>query len=143
MQLNYPTLCPSEFNRSNAPNFEKANREFNNRFINNEFGFPCSVCDRLWFKDDLKLLTEAGMGVLLETGHFSSVERFSVCQTCRKSLKRNLVPNLSTSNGFFYPNYPLGLPPLGPIEERLISPRLPFMQIRRLRFAAGTFPLFA
>lgn len=32
-----------------------------------------------------------------------------------------------------YPPKPQELPPLDPIAERLISPRLPFMQIRRLR----------
>ena len=40
---------------------------------------------------------------------------------------------MSVSNGFKYPDRPKTLPALSPVEERLISPRLPFMQIRRLR----------
>ena len=40
------------------------------------------------------------------------------------------------SNGFKYPDYPDypdHLPELNSVEERLISPRLPFLQIRRFR----------
>ncbi|XP_062713846.1 uncharacterized protein LOC134290684 [Aedes albopictus] len=123
------------------PKFDKADREFHKRFTENEFGIPCSVCDRLWFINDLKSITEAAGRVLIEGNHFESVNEFKVCQTCRSSLQRGAVPNLSTSNGFKYPPYPLGLPPLDPISERLISPRLPFMQIRRLRQAQGSYTI--
>ncbi|GFY21521.1 uncharacterized protein TNCV_1166691 [Trichonephila clavipes] len=61
----------------------------------------------------------------------------SVCDrlcTCSKSIDANKIPTLSRSNGFRYPPKPSGLPLLGPISIRLISPRLPFMQIRRLRY---------
>lgn len=122
---------------SDEPSLERADREYCKRFIDNQFGFACSVCDRLWFLNDLKPITEAAGKVLLDAGHFDSVTGFKVCQTCRSSLQRNSVPNLSTSNGFKYPPFPPGLPPLDPITERLISPRLPFMQIRRLRRAQG------
>lgn len=124
------------------PKFDKADREFHKRFTENEFGIPCSVCDRLWFINDLKSITEAAGRVLIEGNHFESVNEFKVCQTCRSSLQRGAVPNLSTSNGFKYPPYPLGLPPLDPISERLISPRLPFMQIRRLRQAQGMIDIY-
>lgn len=46
---------------------------------------------------------------------------------------------MSACNGFTYPEYPTHLPPLDCISEHLISPRLPFMQIRRLRNAVGNF----
>lgn len=95
------------------------------------------MCDRLWFTNDLKPITEVAGRMLLEAGHFASVVDFKVCQTCRSSLQRGAVPTLSSSNGFVYPRYPRDLPPLDPISERLISPRLPFMQIRRLRQAQG------
>lgn len=95
------------------------------------------MCDRLWFINDLKPITEEAGRKLLESGHFESIVEFRVCQTCRSSLQRGVIPTLSTSNGFVYPRYPPDLPPLDPISERLISPRLPFMQIRRLRQAQG------
>lgn len=122
---------------SSSPNFDRANREFNKRFVENTFGAVCDVCDRLWFINDLKPLTPAGAEVLIESASFESVEGFSVCQTCRTNLKRGRVPALSKSNGFTFPNKPSGLPALDVVTERLISPRLPFMQIRRLRFASG------
>lgn len=75
--------------------------------------------------------------VLIDSGAFESVNGFSVCQTCRKNLNRGKVPTLSKSNGFTFPNKPSGLPALDVVTERLVSPRLPFMQIRRLRFASG------
>lgn len=121
----------------NQTSFERATREFNKRFINNEFGIACNVCDRLWFTNDVKPINASGMTILLGTGYFEFVEGFLVCQTCRCNLKQNKIPTMSKSNGFTYPIYPAELPPLDPITERLISPRLPFMQIRRLRFAAG------
>ncbi|GFW22871.1 uncharacterized protein TNCV_2380861 [Trichonephila clavipes] len=54
--------------------------------------------------------------------------------TCSKSIDANKIPTLSRSNGFRYSPKPSGLPLLDPISIRLISPRLPFMQIRRLRY---------
>lgn len=44
---------------------------------------------------------------------------------------------MSTYNGFVYPKIPSHLPTLNLIEQRLISPRVPFMQIRRLRHVNG------
>ncbi|XP_044593072.1 J domain-containing protein DDB_G0295729-like [Cotesia glomerata] len=33
---------------------QNAHNEFKEKFINNSFGHVCSVCDRLWFEEDLK-----------------------------------------------------------------------------------------
>ena len=44
---------------------------------------------------------------------------------------------MSKSNGFVYPPKPDHLPPLDPVGLRLVSPRLPFIQIRRLRHEGG------
>ena len=63
--------------------------------------------------------------------------RFRVCQTCYESLNNNKVPRLSKSNGFKYSEYPKHLPPPDVITERLVSPRIPFMQIRRLWHVYG------
>nr|XP_029713647.1 uncharacterized protein LOC115257831 [Aedes albopictus] len=121
------------------PNLDGATREFRKRFINNRFGFSCGVCDRLWFSNDLKLLNAAETEVLAGTD--IQTAGLSACATCRASLKQGRVPTLAVSNGFKYPEQPVNppLPSLDPITERLISPRLPFMQIRRLRFAAGNY----
>ncbi|GFW92880.1 uncharacterized protein TNCV_3495131 [Trichonephila clavipes] len=60
----------------------------------------------------------------------------SVCATCHLAFK---IPTLSKSNGFKYPSNPSHLPELDFISERLISPRLPFMTIRRLRHENGQY----
>lgn len=54
------------------------------------------------------------------------------------SLNALNIPRLSVINGFHYPKYPCDLPPLDVVSERLVSPRIPFMQIRRLRFVYGS-----
>lgn len=60
-----------------------------------------------------------------------------MCCNCYSSLSRKKkIPQLATVNGFVYPPIPSDLPSLNPIAERLISPRLPFMQIRKIHYFA-------
>lgn len=127
------------FSPPSTPNFDRADREFRKRFLENEFGYACDVCARIWFKHDLKPVPNAEKTVLLATNCFETVEGFSACETCRRSLKRGSIPTLSTTNGFVYPELPTNLPPLDPLTTRLISPRINFMQLRRLRHAAGLY----
>ncbi|PZC75234.1 hypothetical protein B5X24_HaOG206541 [Helicoverpa armigera] len=37
---------------------------FKSTFLDNDFGYACSVCDRLWFKNDLKPITAAQLKVI-------------------------------------------------------------------------------
>lgn len=75
---------------------------------------------------------------------FNGVDEFnhitaSVCRSCHATFLRNSIPKLSVTNGFVYPPIPSFLPKLNPVSERLISPRIPFLQIRRLRHAHGQY----
>ncbi|EDS42392.1 conserved hypothetical protein [Culex quinquefasciatus] len=123
------------------PDCVKADIAFHKKFTENKLGDYCNVCERIWFSNDLRPITSDGGRVLVEAGHFESVAGFKVCQTCNNSLRNGKVPTLSTSNGFTYPEKPANLPPLDPITERLIAPRLPFMQIRRLSHARGSYTI--
>nr|XP_029715803.1 uncharacterized protein LOC109402861 [Aedes albopictus] len=123
------------------PNFDRADREFRKRFLENEFGHSCDVCARIWFRNDLKPISGTDASLLLATNYFESAEGFSACLTCRSNLKRGLIPSLSQSNGFTYPRFPANLPPLDPLTVRLVSPRINFMQLRRLRYAAGSLSI--
>jgi hypothetical protein len=58
------------------------------------------------------------------------VAQFQACVTCTATVNRDQVPSLSSSNGFVYPPYLMYLPPLDCTIERLVAPRLPFMQLR-------------
>lgn len=113
-------------------------RRFQSTFLDNDFGHVCSVCDRLWFKNDLKTITALQLKVISdwyvkENRQLRKEDYTKCCNTCRQSLNKRKLPTLAKVNGFSYPDIPPGLPPLDPISERLVSPRLPFMQVRRLR----------
>ncbi|XP_061190534.1 uncharacterized protein LOC133198460 [Saccostrea echinata] len=54
-----------------------------------------------------------------------------LCLTCCLALKDEKIPRLSVKNGMKWPVKPDALN-LHPLEERLISQRIPFMQIREL-----------
>lgn len=55
-----------------------------------------------------------------------------LCLQCKKYLKDVKVPPCSIGNGFSFPSLPKELQGLTKLEERLISPRIPFMQIKEL-----------
>lgn len=40
-------------------NHKFAHKQFQKMFVENPFGYACSVCDRLWFEKDLKKATSA------------------------------------------------------------------------------------
>jgi hypothetical protein len=61
------------------------------------------------------------------------VAQFKACVTCTATLDRDQVPSLSSCNGFMYPPYPTHWTPLA------CAPRLPFMQLRRLRHQMGGY----
>ncbi|KAH7979001.1 hypothetical protein HPB49_007733 [Dermacentor silvarum] len=109
-----------------------ATNYFQKHFVQNPFGAVCSVCDRLWFAKDLSKAPQHSHGILPEHFPNRDISAFRVCRTCRTSLNEVKIPNYSTSNGYVYPPKPSYLPRLNAVSERLIAPRIPFMQIRRL-----------
>lgn len=106
------------------------------KFAENKFGSACSVCDRLWFEKDLFKVKESHLSIL-QPEFGSSCQLFRLCRTCRDTLDRSRLPANSITNGFKYPDVPEELPPLNAVSARLISPRIPFMHIRRLRRDGG------
>ncbi|XP_064472822.1 LOW QUALITY PROTEIN: uncharacterized protein LOC135387644 [Ornithodoros turicata] len=118
---------------------EGATKPFKRVFLDNPFGFGCSVCDRLWRRNDLSLIPAACHFVLQEIFPGEDLSTFRVCATCLQSLANNKMPNLSTSNGYCYPANAAGLPPLNLVSERLVAPRILFSQIRRLMRGGGQY----
>ena len=57
-------------------------------------------------------------------------------------LDKNNILHLSVYNEFHYLKTPQHLPKIDFIAERLISPQIPFMQIRRLRHVQGQFGIY-
>lgn len=121
--------------------WKSSTKKFKEIFFDNDFGHPCSVCDRLWFIKDLRKITDKQITSIQawyvqnekENWEKKKFKDYLVCASCRQNLSAGKMPTLAKVNGFHYPDHPDNLPALNPISERLISPRLPFMQIRRLR----------
>ncbi|CAG9840456.1 unnamed protein product [Diabrotica balteata] len=116
-----------------------AHLELKKKFFDNTFGHACDICDRLWFKNDLKILINddatSNIDFIRTLLTNSDISVISVCKSCFLPIGKKRVPILSVYNGFKYPDFPESLVnvPLDLVSERLISPRIPFMQIRRLR----------
>ena len=55
-----------------------------------------------------------------------------LCHACKNSIFNGKIRKLALFNGLKLPEVPSDLNNLLPLEERFISPRLPFMQIREL-----------
>lgn len=121
--------------------WQKSISRFKSTFLDDEYGLVCGVYDRLWFKKILKKITDKQIKAIqhwhtinkrvLSQEELQSITKFNLCTNW---LNRKKMPSLAKWNGFFYPEIPSHLPLLDPITESFISPRLPFMVIRRLFF---------
>ena len=120
-------------------NFEKA--------ISGSCSYVCSCCQQLWFKQSVKPVSSQCNSASVDTKllkqsltGYSSVDDIEwICNTCICNIKNGKVPKLSVINGMQFPNKPPELN-LSNLEERLISLRIPFMQIRALN-SGGQFSL--
>ncbi|VDI28360.1 Hypothetical predicted protein [Mytilus galloprovincialis] len=64
--------------------------------------------------------------------NFKSVQHIEwICHTCLNAIKRQKIPRFAIANKMGFPQKPKELN-LYPLEERLLSLRIPFMQIRQL-----------
>ena len=100
----------------------------------------CSCCGGLWFEYSIReytseMLTNRGLKEeFINTVCYLKHAIIKLCVTCRKDIMSNKVPNLSLSNGLGFHEVPDCLKILTELEERLVSPRIPFMVIRSLGF---------
>jgi hypothetical protein len=98
----------------------------------------CSCCGGLWFEYSIReytveMLTNKGLKAeFIDTVCYLKHAIIKLCVTCRKDIMSNKVPNLGLSNGLAFYEVPDCLKILTELEERLISPRIPFMAIRSL-----------
>ena len=96
--------------------FPRSVREFNEAWVRS----------RLTKNADFKKAT-----TLLNKG-FIQQDRQWICITCRKYIEKNKLPHLSLGNGLEFPIVHNSIQILNELEERLISPRIPFIRIRTL-----------
>lgn len=130
---------PSQVVESSPPNIHiqtysafqqnsSAHRQFEKDFVKNEFGHACDICDRLWFRKDLKYLQDNDATPNIEfirtlLSNFA-ILKIKICSTCFTAIQKRRIPPLSVYNGFKYPPLPDCLKefPLDLVTERLMSP---------------------
>nr|XP_029718435.1 uncharacterized protein LOC115261217 [Aedes albopictus] len=117
--------------------------------------FFCSCCERMFFEKGLKTITRdkviSLMAAKIDTENSSitcwvdshvlnNYEQHGqnyLCHTCYKYVCAGKVPKLSSSNGLKLPQVPECLEELNPIEERIVSPFVPFIKILMLNHRAS------
>ena len=96
--------------------------------------FVCTCCHQTWFRKGVCMLKNINLpkSSRLYLTKFTSVnDEEWICHTCMVAIRDGKVPKLSVANGMKWPDKPPELD-LHQLEERLISLRIPFMQIREL-----------
>lgn len=132
--------CKRDGNKEKGQTFDKNDKlrdRINAAFANFKASvsdgplYVCSCCTRTWFregvvKSDSVCQSEFVRKFLLGIKSVGDIEWISV--TCSRNLKSKKIPSCSVKNGFFLPGKPPDLT-ISEMEERFISPRIPFMQI--------------
>ena len=100
--------------------------------------YICTCCDQLWYKTSVRKCnttnhTKCRKDLVQSciTGVKSVEDTEWICNTCHLNIKEGKLPQCSKANGMNFPDKPSVLD-LTSLEERLISPRIPFMQIHEL-----------
>ena len=109
--------------------------------------YVCSCCHQTWFKQSVKEINSLNKTESLDlsllkqclTGYTSVANYEWICNTCLFNIRQGKIPKLSYINGMKFPQKRPELD-LNNLEERLISLRIPFMQIRALN-SGGQFSL--
>ena len=100
----------------------------------------CVSCGCLFFERSTKSLPEKNSKneSIYEQTYFLRGDEFKkngkafLCTTCFRHLSSGKMPSLCLSNGFNYETLHPSLSVLNNLEERLVSPRIPFMCIKDL-----------
>ena len=94
--------------------------------------FVCTCCHQTWFRKSVCMLKNISLSTssrLHCTKLISVNDEEWICHMCVEALRDGKIPKLSVANGMKWPDKPPELD-LHQLEERLISLRIPFMQIR-------------
>ena len=116
-----------------------------NAAIQGSCSYICTCCHQTWFRQSVKPLSTISKNIdptflsQCVTGYFSEGNEEWICNTCICNIKQRKIPKLSVANGMRFPAK-LSALCLTNLEERLISLRIPFMQIRALN-SGGQFSL--
>ncbi|XP_078383840.1 uncharacterized protein LOC144666317 [Oculina patagonica] len=140
-QLTQFKLVTTDSNESEVQKKKENVISMINLFHNNIKRGPeyiCTCCDQLWYKSSVVKCNANKYKACPQdvvdscvTGLRSVDDIEWICSTCDTNLKKGKLPSCSKANKMSFPKKP-ELLSLTPLEERLVSPRIPFMQIREL-----------
>jgi len=101
----------------------------------------CSSCGNLWFKrsiSDYKIseIIDKKLCSLIFLNNYcklrSCPDVITLCSTCKAYILKEKIPTLNLSKGLEFKPLPDCLTKLSNLEERFVSPRIPFMNIIQL-----------
>jgi hypothetical protein len=120
-------------------------------FIEARENFPtieCVCCKNLWFQRSTKEVNKETLyckynenvkkGRQFDENEFESFflsnsNSNSICITCKNDIEDGKIPTIAIQNGLEFPEVPECVRNLNPLEERLVSPLICFIQIRELK----------
>lgn len=98
--------------------------------------YVCTSCSQVFFRHSVIYLNRNNYKPNLTTycvkGTKSVGNEEYICNHCHGYMKKNKVPPCSIGNKLQFPDIPFELQELTQLEQLLVSPRIPFMQIREL-----------
>ena len=93
--------------------------------------YVCSCCTQTFFKHSVKKSENLPIARPYLNGYQSVGNIEWICTGCLNAIRKDKTPQYWLHNGLAFPSCPPELH-LSQLEERLVSPRLPFMQLREM-----------
>lgn len=97
--------------------------------------YVCTLCLQTWYRESVKLAISNGKSRTNKTSLMNNIKSFNdqewICNTCNKYISENKIPPCSKFNKTCFEEKPNELL-LTEAEEKLISLRIPFMQLHEL-----------
>ena len=129
------SFCRKRRRTQNSTEQEYVIENFDNKI---SFGpdYVCTSCRQTFFRHSVSVFYPPGIPPSLKskciTGTVSVNNKEWICNQCASFLRKRLIPPCSIGNKLLFPEIPSELIGLTHLEFRLLSPRIPFMQIREL-----------
>jgi hypothetical protein len=100
--------------------------------------YICTCCEQLWYNSSVtkcnpdlyKSCSKEILNLCVTTGIKSIDDTEWICSTCHSNLKPGKLPSCAKANKMTFPVKPDVLKNLTRLEERLISPRIPFSKYK-------------
>ena len=122
-------------NYQNHNTIESASAQFKNAVAKGCM-FVCTCCHQMWFENSVLPASsvkcdDEGLRRDCFSGKLSFDNKEWMCISCTTSIRKKKLPVLAYKNGMCFPDKPTVLE-LNSLEERLVAPVNPFMQLREL-----------